>query len=85
MKNRWVLGLAVMMWVSWAGQGLLWAQQALDTILYNGKIVTVDNHEVNSELGTIAQALAIREGKIVAVGNDVEIRRLAGRTRNRST
>ncbi len=63
----------------WCGSGMGWAQQqAPDTILYNGKIVTVDNHEVNENLGTIAQALAIREGKIVAVGNNAGVRRLAG-------
>ncbi len=66
------------MWVSWAGQDFLWAQQAPDTILYNGKIVTVDNHEVNSDLGTIAEAIAIRDGKIVSVGGNAEIRRLEG-------
>ncbi len=78
MKSRWVLGLVVMMWVSWTGQALLWAQQAPDTILYNGKIVTVDNHEVNSNLGTVAQAIAIRDGKIVAVGANDQIRPLGG-------
>ena len=62
------------------GSGWLWAQQqqAPDTVLYNGKIVTVDNHEVNANLGTITQALAVREGKIVAVGNNTQIRALAG-------
>ncbi len=78
MKRQWVWGLAVMMWVSWAGQDFLWAQQGPDTILYNGKIVTVDNHEVNSELGTIAEAIAIRDGKLVEVGNNADVRRLAG-------
>jgi len=62
----------------WVGGGLAWSQQVPDTILYNGKIVTVDNHEVNEKLGTITQAIAIREGKIVAVGSNDQIRRLAG-------
>ena len=53
------------------------AQQAPDTILFNGKVVTVDNHEVNGKLGTIAQAIAIRDGKILAVGTNAEVRRLA--------
>ncbi len=77
MKRQWVLGLAILMWVSWAGQGLLWAQQAPDTILYNGKIATVDNHEVNENVGTIAQAIAIRDGKIVRVGSNADVRRMA--------
>jgi predicted amidohydrolase YtcJ len=49
----------------------VWAQ-APDTILMNGKILTVDANF------TIAQALAIREGKISAVGTSVEVRRMAG-------
>ena len=78
MKTRWILRLVVTAWVIWAGEGLLRAQQTPDTILYNGKIVTVDNHEVNEELGTIAQALAIRGDTIVAVGDNSGIRAMAG-------
>lgn len=57
---------------------LLWAASASqaadrpDTILVNGKIVTVDDRF------TIAQALAIRDKRIVAVGSSDQIRRLAG-------
>src|SRR3990172_8317064 len=41
-----------------------------DTILHNGKIVTMDDPTVaiNSPTGTIAQAMAIRDGKVMAVG-----------------
>ena len=49
-----------------------------DHILYNGKIVTVDNPDFTTNLGTIAQAIAIRGGKVLAVGPDAEIRALAG-------
>lgn len=47
----------------------VWA--AADTILVNGKIVTVDDRF------TIAQALAIKGGRIVAVGKTAEIAKLA--------
>ena len=47
-------------------------------ILYNGKIVTVDNPDFTTNLGTIAQAIAIRGGKVLAVGPNAEIRALAG-------
>ena len=60
MKRQWILGVGVVVWGIWAGGSLLQAQQAPDLIFYNGKIVTVDNQEVNAELGTIAQAIAIR-------------------------
>src|SRR5512140_3541918 len=46
-----------------------WA--AADTILVNGKIVTVDDRF------TIAQAVAIKGGRIVAVGRTAEIAKLA--------
>ena len=47
------------------------ARQA-DVILFNGKIITVD------ERFTIAQAVAIRGDRIVAVGTSQDISRLAG-------
>ena len=52
------------------------AAQEIDTILVNGKVVTVDAQS------SIRSALAIREGRIAAVGGDADIRKLAGpRTR----
>ena len=52
------------------------AAQEIDTILVNGKVVTVDAQS------SVRSALAIREGRIAAVGTDADIRKLAGpRTR----
>src|SRR6185436_19754506 len=52
------------------------AAQEIDTILVNGKVVTVDAQS------SIRSALAIREGRIAALGTDADVRRLAGpRTR----
>jgi predicted amidohydrolase YtcJ len=48
------------------------AQQA-DSILINGKILTVDSQF------TTQQALAVRDGKILAAGSTADIRKLAGR------
>jgi hypothetical protein len=47
--------------------------QAPDTILVNGKILTVD-----AQFST-REALAIRDGRIVALGTSADIRKLAGR------
>jgi predicted amidohydrolase YtcJ len=47
-------------------------QNPADTILTNGKIITVD------ETFSIAQAVAVRDSRIVAVGTTEEISRLAG-------
>jgi predicted amidohydrolase YtcJ len=54
------------------------AQQAPDTILFNGKIITMDDHAVNERIGSIVQALAVRGDTIVAVGTDAQIRAMAG-------
>jgi predicted amidohydrolase YtcJ len=56
-----------------AGAATVGGQQAaVDTILTNGKIITVDNKF------TIAQAVAIRGQRVVAVGANADIARLAG-------
>jgi predicted amidohydrolase YtcJ len=54
---------------------VLWAQggaQLADTVLLHGRIYTVDSKD------PWAEALAIRDGKIVAVGSDSEVTRLRG-------
>lgn len=54
------------------------AQQASDTIVYNAKIVTVDDHGFNSKVGTIAQAMHIKDGKILHLGDNAQIRAMGG-------
>jgi predicted amidohydrolase YtcJ len=63
--------LGLLLSLSAAAQALPAAVQA-DTVLYNGKIVTADKEF------HIAQAVAIRDGKFIAVGTDREIRALSG-------
>src|SRR5436190_8239795 len=46
---------------------------AADLILRNGKVLTVDDRF------TIAQALAIRDDRVLAVGSDEEVKRHTGR------
>jgi predicted amidohydrolase YtcJ len=46
--------------------------QEPDTVLLNGKVVTVDRES------SIREAIAIRDGKIVAIGRTAEIGKLAG-------
>jgi predicted amidohydrolase YtcJ len=48
------------------------AAQSPDTALVNGKIITLD------ERSTVAEALAVHDGTIVAVGRSADIRDLAG-------
>src|SRR5258705_13188287 len=47
-------------------------------ILYNGKIVTMNDTSFTSNVGTIVQAMAIRDGKIFDLGTTAEIKGLGG-------
>jgi predicted amidohydrolase YtcJ len=49
----------------------VWAQVP-DTVLLNGKVVTVDARS------TIQEAIAVRDGRVTALGTSAEIRKLAG-------
>jgi predicted amidohydrolase YtcJ len=51
----------------------------VDTVIINGNIVTMDNTEIlSSDPGTIAQAMALRDGKIFALGSNQEMLGLGG-------
>jgi predicted amidohydrolase YtcJ len=76
MRNRSAC-LAVWGWylaatLAFAAYALPVAAQSPDTAFVNGKVITLD------ERLTIAEALAVRDGKIVAVGRSADIRNLAG-------
>ncbi|MBI4460296.1 MAG: amidohydrolase family protein, partial [Acidobacteria bacterium] len=47
-------------------------------IVYNGKIVTMDDDSFEPRVGTIVQAMAVRDGKILATGTNTQVRALAG-------
>jgi predicted amidohydrolase YtcJ len=71
--TRTIAHLAVFAALSLAALGLRpAAAQPADTVLFNGKIVTLDG------TAGIRQAIALRDGKIEAVGHNDEIRKLAG-------
>jgi len=53
------------------GATAAWSQTA-DTVLLNGKILTVDNQF------SIREAVAIRDGRIAALGSSADMRKLAG-------
>ena len=59
--------------------GAALAQSNVDTVVTNGKILTVDADFA------VVEALAIDEGRIVARGTSADIARYAGPTRKRST
>ncbi|MBI4444783.1 MAG: amidohydrolase family protein [Acidobacteria bacterium] len=49
-----------------------------ELIVYNAKIVTMDDRLVNENPGTVVEAMAVREGKIFALGDSQSILRYAG-------
>src|SRR3954462_2965912 len=49
-----------------------------EMILYNGKVVTMDDASFESKVGTIVQAMAVRGDRILATGSNAEIQALAG-------
>ena len=54
---------------SWAQSPPVAAQLGYpQMIVYNGKVVTMDDDSFESRVGTIVQAMAIRDGKILATG-----------------
>ena len=56
----------------------LLAQQPGDQIYFNAKIITVDNDSFTSNIGTVAEAMHVRDGKILHVGTNAQIRAMAG-------
>src|SRR5690242_13001364 len=54
------------------GSARLAAQQPADTILHNGKVITVDKSF------SIADAIAVRGDQIAAVGKEADVMKLAG-------
>ena len=74
-KKNWFIVTAVIALVS--GRALAQPLPAeviryADLVLYNGKIITVDANF------SLAQAIAVRDGKILKVGRDAEVLALAG-------
>ena len=49
-----------------------------DTIYFNATIVTMDDHRLNDNPGSIVEAMAIRDEKILALGSEDRIMKLRG-------
>ncbi len=82
--SRWVIGVLLLL----ASSGVATAQQRVTVhpklvsyptlIVYNGKIVTMDDESTTTRVGTVAEAMAVQGDKILAVGTSPEILDLAG-------
>ena len=71
MRNWFAATLGVVLMAAGASAA---SAQVADTVLVNGKILTVDQQF------STRSAVAVREGRILAVGSDADIRKLAGPT-----
>ncbi|MBI3941204.1 MAG: amidohydrolase family protein [Acidobacteria bacterium] len=49
-----------------------------DLVLYNANLVSMDDGGYNLKVGTVVQAMAVRDGRILALGKNDEILPLAG-------
>lgn len=49
-----------------------------ELIIYNGNVVSMDDPDINSNVGTVAQAIAVQEDKIWKLGTNDEILAYAG-------
>ena len=49
-----------------------------DTVYINSTIVTLDDHTMNANPGTIAQAMAVRDERIIGLGTNEEMLKYAG-------
>jgi imidazolonepropionase-like amidohydrolase len=72
MRRRFVLTSALWAVLAFVVAGAVGAQPRVDLILVDGQVIAVDDG------GTVAEAIAIGAGAIVAVGTSAEIRALAG-------
>jgi predicted amidohydrolase YtcJ len=68
-----VVATGVVFGVAFAGFAYAAPASEPDVVFYNGKIATFD------EAGTIVEAVAVKDGKIMKVGSAKEIRALAGK------
>ena len=69
--RRLISKLALLFFLVLAATASSWSQTA-DTLLLNGKVLTVDDQFSTRE------ALAIRDGKVLALGSSAEMKKLAG-------
>ena len=71
--------LAALPTIGWAqGNALSTALGYPDMVVHNARIVTMDDASFSSSPGTIAEAMAIRDDKILSIGSNQQMLALAG-------
>ncbi|HLW74107.1 MAG TPA: amidohydrolase, partial [Gammaproteobacteria bacterium] len=59
-------------WILFSVAGSAWAAPAADLVLLHGKLVTMDKEKPEAE------ALAVKDGRILALGSDADIQAYVG-------
>jgi len=81
-KTLWMSVLSFVVMAGMAAAQTVTAPRLLvsypELIIHNAKIATVDDAGFNTNPGKIVQAMAVRQGKVLALGTDAEILALAG-------
>ncbi|MCH6570637.1 MAG: amidohydrolase family protein [Acidobacteria bacterium] len=81
------VGLILTLGVIWVAQATTsWAQIPIevarqgyaDTLFVNGNIVSMDDVSASTEVGSVYQAIAVKDTRIMKLGNNQEVRALAG-------
>ncbi len=49
-----------------------------DIVVYNGKVLTMDDTSLSDKLGTIAEAMAVRDGYVVGIGTSADLLKAVG-------
>ena len=81
MRKSLVAGSVVCLWavVAWSqGQDIRAILGYPQTILHNAQVITVSDATFTSNLGSTAQAIAVRDGKVLATGTNDDMLALAG-------
>jgi hypothetical protein len=89
MRIRRLLFTLLLPWLALISASHAWAQGSIanlppeillyaDSVYINAKIVTLDEYEMTSDPGTIAAAMAVRDGIIIALGTGSEMLAMAG-------
>ena len=83
LRARFIVSLVMFLVVSVQGQQVtvpaaLAAYAYPDLIIYNGKIVTMDDHSLSNSLGSTFQAMAVHGERIQFLGSTAEVLSYAG-------
>src|SRR3990172_2514550 len=75
-KKQTFVTIVLLILFTLTGRWSLAAGMEADMVIYNGKIITADSPDPDNF--TIAQAVAVYDGKFVAVGSNDEVLQYAG-------